>query len=138
MKKTAIGAVLLVAFLTSISAQNIDAVEKRALKAFSREMTDCAAYFLIAGEGVRRDDHRKTAKDYKQMAERLLGRSAEISTEDAIHARLARSLERQRLELDGDYENSAAKLVKYARPCQHVHDNPEGRVKQWAFQIRAE
>ena len=109
----------------------------------SEEYVICAAYYMIACEGVRRSGDLTTAQriegardralDYALVAARK-GRTEEMAQKVTL-ARLELNVKSMRAEIDGDISNVSILMNKYAARCKEIMEDPDKVMDEWMGKV---
>lgn len=111
-------------------------IERLALNNFLTEMADCAAYYAIAGEGLRRSGNDVGAAKHQQVVEVLhlriftVAKMINMKPEAAL-IRLKWAVEDQRKLIDDDMVNISILIDRYGVPCKSVVEDFDARLAYW-------
>ena len=112
-------------------AQDTNESRLRALDNFSREATDCAAFYLISSGAHHNSYDSVSAERTKKMSDALLLRAARVNAPDMVLANLIVSADEQQRMMDNDYANFHVVVDRYQDRCRVVLDDHEGRLEYW-------
>lgn len=105
---------------------------ERATVNLAQEYAKCAAYFLIAAEGVRKLNSADPLVARLHAAEsEALQRSINLSNEKVTEARVHLAIEDLKRQMDYNYSNMAILNAKYGNTCKTGLTNPKARIKYW-------
>ncbi len=112
-------------------AQDTNEMKLRALDNFSREASECAAFYLISSGAHHNAYNSVAAERTKKMSDALLLRAARVNAPDMVLANLMVSADAQQRMMDNDYDNFHVVVDRYEDRCQVVLNDYEGRLEYW-------
>jgi len=127
MKRSVILYTLLCLLLYPPIAYCYDA--ERAKANLASDYAECAAYYLLSSEGLKRAGKDTTMVDEAFKA--AYDFAVKISNQEVTEARIKLSLDEQ-TELQGhDFSNFAIVIEKYGKFCKDLLEAPEKRLQFW-------
>jgi hypothetical protein len=130
MKPCLVASLFSAAAFVCVPALAYDA--QRAKVNLAQEYAECAAYFLIAAEGVRKLNSADPLIARLHAAEsEALQRSINLSNEKVTGARVHLAIDDLKRQMDYSYSNMAILNAKYGNTCKTGLTNPKARIKYW-------
>lgn len=139
MKREIIVLTMLI-WATSIHAQsNVDEIQNEINNNISHEFVECAAFFGMASEGIRRGGNNMLASEFKTsmqnslayaMAYAQIGRTKEMAQKVTL-ARLEMSISLMQKKIENDFSNISLLAVDYGERCKEVMKNPLSLEEKW-------
>jgi len=126
---TAAFTLLFLLTLAPLDARTAD--EETARNNFASELVECAAYFDICAEGIRRTGNLEGAVKAEAAAKSALDIARIYSRDDVVLARYKLAMEHQIKTIDGNYANLSLLIVKYKDICKQALETPEVRLNYW-------
>jgi hypothetical protein len=105
--------------------------EETARNNFSSELVECAAYYDISAEGIRRTGNLEAAARVEATAKSALDMARRYSRDDVVLARYKLSMEDQIKTIDGNYSNLSLLMLKYKDICKQALETPQVRLNYW-------
>ncbi len=105
--------------------------EERAKNNFASELVECAAYFSIGSEGIKRSGNLEAASKSEATSNAALNAARQYSNDDIVLARFNLALEGQANLIDHDYANLSLLTAKYGDICKRAVENPHERFQYW-------
>lgn len=104
---------------------------RSALNNLSHEMTECAAYYTITEEAMRRSGKENTAKRLSAVSDGLLLRSRKINIDKTVLARMQLALKSMTDAMENNIENISVLIVQYGDLCKFVVEKTDQRLNYW-------
>jgi hypothetical protein len=130
-------------YLTAGEVFNADEVAKEVANNVSEEYVACAAYYMIACEGVRRSGDPKTAAKLEETRDIALeyavisakeGRTKEMA-EKVTLARLELNVKSMRDQIGNDISNISILINKHSARCKEIMEKPDKVMVEWTDKI---
>jgi hypothetical protein len=103
----------------------------RAISNLASDFSECAAYYTIAAEGLRRSGRADVAATSEAASDSARQAATKISRADVALARYKLALEDQIKSINGDYANLAILIEKYGSLCKQILEDPLSRLRYW-------
>ncbi len=126
MKKLIIAGITL-CFVHSAFAYEPD----RAKTNQAHELAECAAFYLLGSEAVRRNGAKELANTLKQSATLAMLLSKGLSNKDVLQARIEMAVDEQKKMMNNDFSNVSILLHKYKDVCKSAVEHPDIRYRYW-------
>lgn len=120
-------------------AESTPEAKARALNSASQELIECAAYFGIVAQGLRRTTVGSTqdaAKRYEAFKEEALIYAVKIEKSmrpqsEPMDLRLKNSIDSMLDEMGRDYINVDVLMDRYGPGCKTALEDPTARINYW-------
>lgn len=118
--------------LIALASQKIWASdEENARNNFASELVECAAYYDIGAEGIRKTGDLEGATASEKVAKTALDIAQQYSSEKVVLARYPLALDGHVKTIDGNYSNLSLLIVKYGEICKQALEFPHDRLNYW-------
>ena len=122
----------ILSFLLAASLQESSASdEETARNNLASELVECAAYYDIAAEGIRRTGNLEGAAVSEKAAQTALEIARQYSRDEVVLARYKLAMEGHIKTIDGNYSNLSLLIVKYKDICKQALETPQDRLNYW-------
>jgi hypothetical protein len=125
----------LIADARMAAAQPKTELDRQVLSNFSHEMTQCAAFYALSAEALRRAGNPAAADQYQKVADEMVERSMILSAKETVEARLKRSFDEQRNAIGNDVQNISVLLTRFGEICKVAFEDPEQRLTAWREEL---
>lgn len=122
---------MLFCILALVSQETRAADEDTAKNNFASELVECAAYYDIGAEGIRRTGNLDYAAASEKAAKTALGIARQYSRDDVVLARYKLAMEGHIKTIDGNYSNLSLLIVKYKDICKQAIETTQDRLNYW-------
>jgi hypothetical protein len=102
-----------------------------AINNFSSDYTECAVYYSIGAEGLRRGSNPNGADRSEQASKQAFLIASMFAEPEAVAARMQLYTKEQASIIKNDYANLSILTVKYGDSCKTALDNPRARLVYW-------
>lgn len=136
--------VLLFLAATDVASSDQSAeMVKEVTNNISSEFAQCAAYFTISSEALKRAGENPTADKYRKTSDTALeyaliaaqeGRTAAMAQKVTL-ARFEAGMKEMLEEIDKDVSNIAILQNKYGLRCKNSMERPEDMMKEWQDKV---
>ena len=117
-------------------AQGLSEKQRQELNNLQHELSNCAMFYQISEEGIRRNGSANSAETGKlaaSMKDRSLGYAVVIGnmigmSQDSMKARLELSFDHQMNEMGNNFVNYSILLKQYVHTCVDLQKNTEERA----------
>ena len=129
MKGTIFVAIIGISFFVSQNICGYD--EERAIANLASDFAECSAYYIIAGEALRRTAKEDLAQKALEASDRAYLYAIEFSNPKVAAARTRLAFDKQRKEMDHNFSKFPSLTLKYGEMCRDALESPERRLKYW-------
>jgi hypothetical protein len=120
-----------VALAAPALALDEEAVRQRADAEVARELTDCAAFYLIRLEFMRSGGRNNYILMTANMIDQMAQRAEKLMSPEAVQARVKAAALRMLDEMGRDLGKMSMLNEKYGAACHEVYAQPDQRVAYW-------
>jgi hypothetical protein len=107
----------------------------RAINNFAHELVECAVYFTLSAEGMRRAERQDSAASSEAAADRALSAALLFSDSDTVAARQQLEVKTQTSLIKSDFANFSVLIAIYGERCRVVVGNPRARLLYWLDKV---
>ena len=129
MKRTFFISAFILLYFSTLNVYGYD--EQRAIVNLANDYAECAAYYVIAAEGLRKTGDDKLADKTMDISKKATEYAIQLSNQRVTEARVELAFDKQRKMIDNDYSNFSILILKYADMCKEVMENPDKRLQYW-------
>lgn len=105
--------------------------EERATANLASDFAECCAYYIIAGEALRRNGNEVMALEALEASDRAYLYAIKYSSPKVAAARVRLAFDKQRKEMHYDFSNVSILILKYEGMCKDAIESPETRLQYW-------
>ena len=105
--------------------------EERATANLASDLAECSAYYIIAGEALRRNGKEDLAQEALEASDRAYVYAIKFSDSKVTAARVRAAFDKQRKEMNHDFSNFPILVIKYQEMCKDALESPEKRLEYW-------
>ena len=103
----------------------------RAKNNYSHELAECATFYLLGAESVRRTGDNELAGQLTYSANIAMLMSAKLNNKEVLEARIKMATDEQMKLMKHDYSNTSILLEKYKDSCKFAIENSDKRLQYW-------